>query len=779
MNTKLVIKFFLIFFFCLQSICSKAQCCDYTLSMHDSYGDGWNGASLQVLINNISIGTYSASNFGSTVTLSVCNGDSLDLNYTSGSYENENSYELQDSSWNIVFQDGPNPDTGSVFSSIADCNTPLALGVYPCTAIPIDTGQCVSADNTGSPGSGWNPNCANYQGTDLWFIMQVPPSGNLSFETDSGTINDSGIAVWTDSTCTNLQLLGCDDDGGNGYFSFLTLYDLTPNQTLYIQVWGYGGATGTFQLCVNDLGTVVLDSSELPIVIINTLQQTIIENTKINCLMDIKYNGPNNITYTTDSSNIYSGNIGIEIRGASSASYPQKPYGIETRDSVGSNNNVSILGMPAENDWVLLSNYNDLSLIRNALAFKLFGDMGNYSVRASLCEVVIDSSYKGIYLLGEKIKRDNNRVAISKLTATDTTGDNLTGGYILQQNYWNSSNSFQSNYSPIDHPGFDVHFVYEYPKPNVILPQQKTYIASYIDSLETALYSTDFTNTTTGYRRLLDVKSFIDYFLVNELSRNADGFKKSVFFNKNKYSNGGKLNAGPVWDFDWAWKNLGICNIYNNSNGTGWAHHNNDCPTDNYSTGWYIRLLQDSTFNNELRCTYENYRQTILDTTYIFTYIDSIKNLVQFAHERHFKKWPILGMSGPAPEIGAIATTYNAELDTLKGWINLRLQWLDANIPGICSNTGVSTFNISNGIKCYPNPTNNYFNIEYSLSAPTNVSFIIYNYLGAEVLSIKKERQNNGQHSLKLETINLLPGIYILKIQRGEDILTKKIVVSR
>ena len=106
MNTKLVIKFFLIFFFCLQSIYSKAQCCDYTLSMHDSYGDGWNGASLQVLINNISIGTYSASNFGSTVTLSVCNGDSLDLNYTSGSYENENSYELQDSSWNIVFQDG-------------------------------------------------------------------------------------------------------------------------------------------------------------------------------------------------------------------------------------------------------------------------------------------------------------------------------------------------------------------------------------------------------------------------------------------------------------------------------------------------------------------------------------------------------------------------------------------------------------------------------------------------------------------------------------------------
>ena len=108
--------------------------------------------------------------------------------------------------------------------------------------------------------------------------------------------------------------------------------------------------------------------------------------------------------------------------------HPQPAYGFETRDSAGANNNVSLLGMPAENDWVLLSNFNDRSLIRNTLAYKLFGDMGNYSVRTSLCEVLIDSSYKGIYVFGEKIKRDNNRVHIAKLTSADTTGDDLTGG---------------------------------------------------------------------------------------------------------------------------------------------------------------------------------------------------------------------------------------------------------------------------------------------------------------------------------------------------------------
>lgn len=700
--------------------------------------------------------------------------------YTAGIYENENTYELQDSSWNIVFQDGPDPDTGNVFSSIGDCNTPLLAGSHPCTAIPIDTEQCVFTNNTGYPGSGLSPNCANYQGGDIWFTMQVPPSGNLSLETDSGNINDTGIAVWTDTTCNNIQILGCDDDQGNGYYSYLLLYDLTPGQTIYIQVWKWGGGTGSFQLCVNDLGTVTLDSSELPIVMINTLGQTIIEDTKVNCLMDIKYNGIGNITYVSDSANMYSGNIGIEIRGLTSASYPQTPYGIETRDSMGANYDVSILGMPVENDWVLLSNFNDRSLLKNLMSFKLFGEMGNYSVRAQLCEVLIDSAYKGIYVIGEKVKRDANRVAIAKLTLADTVGDDLTGGYILQQNYWSTTNSFESNYSPIDHPGFDVHFVYDYPNEFDIQAVQKMYIASYVDSLETALYSQGFADPITGYRNYMDVKSFIDYFIVNEVARSADGFKKSVFFHKDKYSNGGKLKAGPVWDFDWAWKNMeGVCSYFEGYTGAGWAHQINDCFTDNYSTGWYIRLLQDSTFSNELRCTYENYRQTILDTTNLFSYIDSMRILVENAQVRHFKKWPILGMSGSAPDFGPIATTYHAEIDSLKNWISIRLQWLDANIPGLCVTTNVNDINSFGNILCYPNPARDYFAIDYALQSQMKVTVRLYNYLGSEVLSFPQETKSIGPHSLKLKTSNLSNGIYTLKFEMGTTVISKKIVVMK
>ncbi|MEZ5197097.1 MAG: CotH kinase family protein [Bacteroidales bacterium] len=715
----------------------QSMACTYTLSMQDSYGDGWNGAFLEVFINDELAGTFTAIEFGSIAGFEINEGDLLDLYYTPGEYENENTYQLFDPGWNTVFADGPNPQTGNVFTTFVDCNSTVVPGGNPCTAIVIDTG-CFVTSNVGMPGTGINPGCANYQGGDIWFTMPAPTSGNISFSTQNGGLNDTGIAVWAD-TCTNLQLLGCDDDGGNGYYSLLSIYDLEPEQTLYIQVWGYGGGTGAFEFCITDLGTVVFESSQLPIVMINTFGQTIPEDSKIDAWMEIKYNGPDSLTLLTDSSNVYDGHIGIEIRGATSAGYPQTPYNIETRTDSGTNNNVPILGMPPENDWVLLSNYNDRSLIRNTLAFKLFEEMGNYSVRTHLCEVLVDSSYKGIYVFGEKVKPDNNRVDIAKLLPGDTLGDELTGGYILEQNYWNESNSFLSNYSPIDHPEFDVHFVYKYPKAADINELQKEYIAAFVDSLETALYSENFADPETGYRQYLDVPSFIDYFLINELSRNNDGFKKSVFFYKDKFSNGGKLKAGPVWDFDWAWKNLYTCTIFENIDGSGWAHHINDCPTDNYSCGWYIRMLQDSTFANELRCAYEDYRLTMLDTTSIFAYIDSIQNLVQYAQARHFQKWPILGISGPAPEVGEIATTYNAELDTLKAWIGLRLQWLDENIPGLCvSLTQIDEqSNSVSTLKYYPNPGNGVVHFEGFLQGDSPLLLCFYDETGRKIDDIQ------------------------------------------
>lgn len=770
----------LISLFWILSISSQAQNCTYKLFLYDSYGDGWQGGRLEVIINNTSTGIYSAINHGNTVDISVSQGDSLELIYTPGDYENENSYKLFDASWNLIHAAGPNPSTGAVFSTTGDCMAPVLPGGYPCTSIPIDTGQCIFANNTGVQSSGLNPGCAIYQGSDLWFSVVVPASGNLIFETDSGNINDTGLGIWSGNSCDSLAPLTCDDDLGAGYYSRVTLERMTPGQTLYIQVFGYSGAQGSFQLCVNEYIPVKLVSSELPIVTINTLGKQIVPETKVDCQMEIRYKGPGNLTFLSDIPDIYNGNAGIEIRGATSSGFPQKPFNIETRTATGQNNNVSILGMPEENDWVLISNYGDRSLLRNTLAARLFGEMGHYSTRFALCEVLIDSSYQGIYLWGEKIKRDKNRVNIASLTAADTLGDDLTGGYILQQNLWDENNSFQSAYSPVNHPELDIYYLYEYPAPDVIHPLQKKYIASFIDSLETALYSVQFADPAIGYRKYLDTRSFIDYFLLGELSRSVDAFKKSIFYHKDKNSKGGKLKAGPAWDFDWAWKNIWGCSSFEALDGSGWAHEINDCgQQDVGSNGWYIRMLQDSTFRDELRCTYEGYRQTIFDTTHLFSYIDSMGLLVQNAQQRHYYKWPILGQVVVAPEVGAVATTYYGELDTLKGWITRRLHWLDDNIPGLCKTSGTATPAISGNLRCYPNPAGDYFITDYYLPETTTVSIRLYGPLGTEVFTAARELQDAGQHSLRISTGGLPPGVYLLRFESGSGVAFRKVVVER
>jgi len=695
---------------------ARAQCCDYTLVMHDAYGDGWNGGQLDVLVNDSLIGAFAAQGTGSDVTFSICNGQSLQLVYHPADWEAENTYQVYDPVGNVVFADGPNPAADTVFTGIGDCDAVALPGTVPCAALPIDTANCVTVDNTGVIGTGIDPGCAGYAGGDLWYQLPVPISGNVMVSTsDAGGLTDTGLSLWTGTSCVDLTEQACDDDGGADAYSQASVYDMPPGQTLYIQVFGYGGGAGAFQLCVTDLGQVNLDSTEIPLVKINTIGQTIPDGTKIDALMQISYHGPDNETYVSDPANEYDGHVGIEVRGASSSGYPQQPYGFETRTADGDNNNVSILGMPSENDWVLISNYNDRSLVRNQLAAHIAQGMGDYAPRSYLCEVLLDSAYRGIYVLGEKIKRDHGRVNIANLEPNENSGDDLTGGYILQQNYWNWDDSFESNYSPIGHPDFDVHFVYEYPKPEDISVQQRTYIASYVDSLETVLYGPEFADPNIGYRKYLDVHSFIDYFLVNEVARNADGFKKSAFFNKDKDSNGGKLKAGPVWDFDWAWKNIWGCSICEATDGSGWCYQVNDCNPDNNSCGWYVRLLQDSSFANELRCTYEDYRTNVLDTTQMFAFIDSVASRVQYAQARHFQKWPILGVSGPAPEVNPVATTYAGEIDTLKAWIVTRLDWLDQNLPGICFGSGtvsVQEAPMAAVLRCYPNPSSGLFHFE-------------------------------------------------------------------
>lgn len=517
-------------------------------------------------------------------------------------------------------------------------------------------------------------------------------------------------------------------------------------------------------------------TSNLPIVIINTNGVPIQDEPSINASMGIIYNGEGNVNSVTDTPNDYNGNILIEYRGNYSQTLPQKPYKIETINASNAELDVSILGMPEEHDWVLIANYNDKVFMRSTLAYSLFNQMGHYSSRHQFCEVIINGSYQGVYILMESLKRDNNRIDIAKLDPDENSGLNLTGGYILKNDYWDSSDSWLLNFHPIDHPELDVHLVYEYPKPDVISPQQQAYIQDFINDYETVLYSPDFASVTTGYRKYIDTNSFIDYFIINELSRNNDGFKKSSYFHKDKDSSTqmAKLKAGPVWDFDWAWKNINECSIFAATDGSGWAHLVNDCNPDNNSPGWYVRLLQDSSFQNELRCRWNELRTTVLSETSVFNYIDSNALVLQEAQARHFERWGNLGINTGSPEVDADPATFEGQLLKFKNWISLRLNWLDANIPGDNSLCNLSTTeNNINQVELYPNPTTDYFYIKLpEIIGESKATVKVIDLLGRTVV---QTTISNSNETISASALN--SGTYLVEvIYNNKSYFTKLIV---
>jgi hypothetical protein len=191
-------------------------------------------------------------------------------------------------------------------------------------------------------------------------------------------------------------------------------------------------------------------SSNLPIVVIDTQGQTIRDEPKITAKMGIINNVLGHRNNNGDPFNGYDGFIGIEVRGNSTQDYPKKSYGFETRHEDGENNNVELLGLPKENDWVLYGPYADKSLMRNVLIFQLSRDIGRYAPRTKFCELIINDQYRGIYVLMEKIKQDRNRVDIAKLDENDVAGDSLTGGYIVKCDWSDGDGGWYSTYNVED-----------------------------------------------------------------------------------------------------------------------------------------------------------------------------------------------------------------------------------------------------------------------------------------------------------------------------------------
>jgi subtilisin-like proprotein convertase family protein len=591
---------------------------------------------------------------------------------------------------------------------------------------------------------------------------------NTCFNVNAATSISAGTAPFT-GTFIPMGQMGAVNNGQN------------PNGTWYLRISdNYGADEGELIDWTLTFGSAPADyfefsESDLPIVVINTNGNTIDYDIKVTADMGIVYNGPGNRNHLIDPFNEYNGKIGIEYRGNYSLSLPQKPYSIELIDNLGVAIDSSIFGMPAENDWLLLANYNDKSFARNALPNETFASMGNYGVRSHHVDVVLNGEYQGIYLFSEKVKRDSNRVDISKLDTLEILGQDVTGGYIIKVDYWDNTDSWQSNFSPIGFPGLDIHYVYYYPKPDVIVLEQQTYIQNFMDEFETALYAANFDDPNFGYRRYISVPTFIDYLIINELARNVDGYKKSRFLYKDKDHADGtyrKLKAGPVWDFDWALKDMWS----GAEDGSGFMYPEVD--QDVNAPGWYIRLLQDTLFANEVRCRYDDLRRNILSEAYMHNKIDSIAAVVNESQDWHYLTWGHMGAATGTGEVQAPSQTYAEEVQRLKDWLTRRVNWLDINMPGTLNGCSFASLEEISTVsfEVYPNPFISALYLNFENKGLEKGQIILRDAAG-RIVSLFSIDSPQLQEQLELTGLGeLQSGIYFVEVQLGTRKSVQKVV---
>jgi subtilisin-like proprotein convertase family protein len=522
------------------------------------------------------------------------------------------------------------------------------------------------------------------------------------------------------------------------------------------------------------------DSTHLPIIEIFTNGQTIVDEPKIPAQMKVIDNKTGTLNYY-NSTPTFQGNIGIEYRGSTSQTFPQKPYAVQTWDALGNNLDTSLLGMPSEHDWIFYAPYNDKSLMRNVLIYNISNQMKHYASRTKFFDLYVDGMYQGIYVLMEKIKRDKHRVDITKMDSTSITSATITGGYIfkidkttgLQNDGWSGTNML------CDTPSLtyeSMYYQYAYPEQDDIVNQQKNWIQNYVTQFENSFKNYSVYDTLHGYKSFISTKSFVDHSMMVELSRNIDGYRLSSYYHKDINSKDAKLKAGPIWDYNLSFGNGDYlqatdCNVWQ------WSLV---CPGN--PVWWQLMYERDSVYRQDYKCRYTNWRKTVLSWQNIEHMIDSFEHIVHYDLNKNFKRWPILGQyTWPN---AYYPPTYAQEIDTLKNWIKNRLVWMDSQLlDTTCAPFPQPNFVInqtlnSNSISIFPNPNKDgkfYIQSNAIINEFTNVK--VYNITGALIFD-QNFNESKPKIEINLTTNNLAKGLYLIHIQNKITNTTKKILLE-
>lgn len=378
--------------------------------------------------------------------------------------------------------------------------------------------------------------------------------------------------------------------------------------------------------------TVTLSYSGLPVVIINTPNQATIPSKHEDWLEETTITILN-----PDGTENYSGTTSIRGRGNSTWAYPKKPYALKLDEKA------EILGMPKHKRWVLLANWMDRTLLRNRVAFQIALSTGMaWNPHGEFVDVVLNGNHIGNYYLCEHIKVDKNRVNIAELEEDATEGEGITGGFIMElDKYFDEVNKFKSAVRQLP---------YMFKDPDEVNEQQFAYMQNYVNAMEASLYN-DEELVAGKFMEYMDIDSSIDWWFVHELAENGEpGWPKSTYMYKDK---GGKLFAGPAWDFDWG----------TFLPGAGFTVK---------GALYYPKLFQNTTFVARVK---ERWNLLKPEFDKISTFIETEAQRISQSEKMNHSMWPITQTVN-----GDEAMTFGEAVKRMKAAYEEKLRWLDEAI---------------------------------------------------------------------------------------------------
>lgn len=362
----------------------------------------------------------------------------------------------------------------------------------------------------------------------------------------------------------------------------------------------------------------------------------------------------------------YAEQTGVRGRGNASWNFDKKPYRLKF------DKKVRLLDAPAKaKKWTLISNHSDKTLMRNILAFEISRRVGaKYTPYCQPVDVIINGEYKGCYQLCDQIEVDENRVNITEMEPEDTSGDALTGGYLIEIDAY--------AYEEPEHSMFKsskgIPVTIKSPDDDDITPQQKSYIESYFNRLENRVFAENFSDEIHGYRQLFDTESFIKHFIVGEISGNTDTYWSTYLY---KERGDDKIYTGPVWDFDIAFENDNRTHPISQYNDFIYATDDSSAAGGKNMKRFVSRIIkEDPVANAQLKQMWNELRNNgIISEESLIAYIDQTAALLDESQKLNFKRWKILDRKFHM-NFQALGS-YEAEVNTIKTYIDERLVRLD------------------------------------------------------------------------------------------------------